>query len=227
MFGREHGSKPGSGGLATAAETAAARKERLRMLALERIDLSKDPYFYKTHLGNYECTVCLTFHTNEASYLAHTQGKRHQTNLKARELKDARERGMTAPQEVGPRKPQLKVFKRIGTPGYSVTKHIDPATQQHSIVCTVKYPDIALGVFPMYRLMGAFEQKKEVPDRNYQSSSSPPSRMTRSPSTSPPWASKKTKKQLAGVQRGVASSSESPSIGGQPLFEKWRGGSRR
>ena len=168
MFGREHGSKPGSGGLATAAETAAARKERLRMLALERIDLSKDPYFYKTHLGNYECKLCLTFHTNEASYLAHTQGKRHQTNLKARELKDARERGASIPQEVGPRKSQLKVFKRIGTPGYSVTKHIDPATQQHSIVCTVKYPDIALGVFPMYRLMGAFEQKKEVPDRNYQ-----------------------------------------------------------
>ena len=155
MFGREHGSKPGSGGLATAAETAAARKERLRMLALERIDLSKDPYFYKTHLGNYECKLCLTFHTNEESYLAHTQGKRHQTNLKARE------RGMSMPQEAAPCKSQLKVFKRIGTAGDSLMKRIDPATQQHSIVSTVKYPDIAHGVFPMYRLMGALGKSRE------------------------------------------------------------------
>ena len=35
--------------------------------------------------------LCLTLHTNEGSYLAHTQGKKHQSNLlrrKAREGKD-------------------------------------------------------------------------------------------------------------------------------------------
>jgi splicing factor 3A subunit 2 len=33
------------------------RRERLRKLALETIDLSKDPYFMKNHLGSYECKL--------------------------------------------------------------------------------------------------------------------------------------------------------------------------
>ena len=35
----------------------------------------------KNHLGSYECKLCLTLHNNEGSYLAHTQGKKHQANL--------------------------------------------------------------------------------------------------------------------------------------------------
>ena len=35
----------------------------------------------KNHLGSYECKLCLTLHNNEGSYLAHTQGKKHQQNL--------------------------------------------------------------------------------------------------------------------------------------------------
>jgi hypothetical protein len=41
----------------------------------------QDPYFMKNHLGSYECKLCLTLHTNEGSYLAHTQGKKHQDNV--------------------------------------------------------------------------------------------------------------------------------------------------
>jgi hypothetical protein len=44
----------------------------------------QDPYFMRNHLGSYECRLCLTLHTNEGSYLAHTQGKRHQSNLERR-----------------------------------------------------------------------------------------------------------------------------------------------
>lgn len=51
------------------------RRERLRKLALETIDLSKDPYFMRNHLGQYECRLCLTLHNNEGNYLAHTQVK--------------------------------------------------------------------------------------------------------------------------------------------------------
>ncbi|KAJ6407511.1 hypothetical protein OIU84_010908 [Salix udensis] len=89
---REWGSKPGSGGAASAQNEAIDRRERLRRLALETIDLAKDPYFMRNHLGSYECKLCLTLHNNEGNYLAHTQGKRHQTNLAkraAREAKDA------------------------------------------------------------------------------------------------------------------------------------------
>ena len=53
------------------------RRERLRRLALETIDLSKDPYFMRNHLGQYECRLCLTLHNNEGNYLAHTQASRH------------------------------------------------------------------------------------------------------------------------------------------------------
>ena len=51
------------------------RRERLRRLALETIDLTKDPYFMRNHLGQYECRLCLTLHNNEGNYLAHTQAR--------------------------------------------------------------------------------------------------------------------------------------------------------
>lgn len=111
--------------MASFGESNRERKERLRKLALEVIDLSSDPYFMRNHLGGYEvcceggegaclrragrqahplqmpplsfslsfsysflsslpthqCKLCLTLHTNEGSYLAHTQAKKHQENL--------------------------------------------------------------------------------------------------------------------------------------------------
>jgi hypothetical protein len=70
---KDFGSKPGSAGVASGSDSNVDRRERLRQLALETIDLSKDPYFMKNHLGTYECKLCLTLHTNEGSYLAHTQ----------------------------------------------------------------------------------------------------------------------------------------------------------
>ncbi|VDP35544.1 unnamed protein product [Schistosoma mattheei] len=73
-FQHRVGGKTGSGGVASEAEANRDRRERLRQLALDTIDLNKDPYFMKNHLGTYECKLCLTLHNNEGSYLAHTQG---------------------------------------------------------------------------------------------------------------------------------------------------------
>ena len=67
---REWGSKPGSGGAASAQNEAIDRRERLRRLALETIDLAKDPYFMRNHLGSYECKLCLTLHNNEGNHKA-------------------------------------------------------------------------------------------------------------------------------------------------------------
>jgi hypothetical protein len=50
---REWGSKPGGGGASSAQNEAIDRRERLRRLALETIDLAKDPYFMRNHLGRY------------------------------------------------------------------------------------------------------------------------------------------------------------------------------
>ena len=112
-FQNRAGGKTGGGGVASWSESNRDRRERLRQLALETIDLNKDPYFMKNHLGKYlyhlvinlinnvflnccilgtyECKLCLTLHNNEGSYLAHTQGKKHQSNLARRAAKDAKD----------------------------------------------------------------------------------------------------------------------------------------
>lgn len=45
----------------------------------------------RNHLGSYECKLCLTLHNNEGNYLAHTQGKRHQTNLARRGMQQTKQ----------------------------------------------------------------------------------------------------------------------------------------
>ena len=57
------GSKFGGGGVSSTQQSERERKERLRELALETIDLAKDPYLMRNHLGTYECKLCLTLHT--------------------------------------------------------------------------------------------------------------------------------------------------------------------
>jgi len=107
------------------------RRERLRKLALETIDLNKDPYFMKNHLGSHECKLCLTLHTNEGSYLAHTQGKKHQTNLARRAAREAKENNNIQPALQAQAKIQIKKnLVKIGRPGYKVTKVRDPITRQ-------------------------------------------------------------------------------------------------
>lgn len=52
-FQNRPGGKTGGGGVASWSESNRDRRERLRQLALETIDLNKDPYFMKNHLGDY------------------------------------------------------------------------------------------------------------------------------------------------------------------------------
>ncbi|KAG2225696.1 hypothetical protein INT45_012168 [Circinella minor] len=168
-FQNRVGSKHRSGGVAGWSESNVDRRERLRKLALETIDISKDPYFMKNHLGSYECKLCLTLHTSEGSYLAHTQGKKHQTNLARRAAKEAKESSVVQP-TVGPAKPSLQrrnVIK-IGRPGYRITKVRDPVTRQHGLLFQIQYPQISPDVIPRYRFMSAYEQKVEAPNKQFQ-----------------------------------------------------------
>jgi len=164
-FQNRVGHKTGSGGPATDQEVAFDRRERLRKLALETIDLSKDPYFLRNHLGSYECKLCLTLHTNEGSYLAHTQGKKHQINLARRAAKEKQD-ATIAPQpqtSAGPRK-----TVKIGRPGYRVTKERDPETQQKALLFEVEYPEVQDKIKPRHRFMSAYEQKIEPPESKFQ-----------------------------------------------------------
>eukprot|EP00658_Telonema_sp_P-2_P081532 TRINITY_DN8382_c0_g1_i5.p1 TRINITY_DN8382_c0_g1~~TRINITY_DN8382_c0_g1_i5.p1 ORF type:complete len:223 (-),score=56.06 TRINITY_DN8382_c0_g1_i5:549-1217(-) len=165
-FQNRAGSKPGSGGVASSQNEAIERRERLRKLALETIDIQKDPYFMRNHLGQYECKLCLTLHMNEGNYLAHTQGKRHQYNLGRRAAQDAKDTVMPVPM-AKPKAPVRKTVK-IGRPGYRVTKQRDPETNARSLVFQIDYPDIEEGMQPRHRFMSAYEQRVEAPDPNYQ-----------------------------------------------------------
>ncbi|XP_013051802.1 splicing factor 3A subunit 2 isoform X2 [Anser cygnoides] len=120
----------------------------------------------KNHLGSYECKLCLTLHNNEGSYLAHTQGKKHQTNLARRAAKEAKEApAQPAPEKV---KVEVKKFVKIGRPGYKVTKQRDPETGQQSLLFQIDYPEIAESIMPRHRFMSAYEQRIEPPDRRWQ-----------------------------------------------------------
>ncbi|KAL1412930.1 CWF complex protein sap62 [Vanrija albida] len=162
------GANKGSGGVAGSSETAVDRRERLRKLALETIDLAKDPYILRTHLGTLECRLCLTLHVNEGSYLAHTQGKKHQTNLARRAARDNHEQLMLEAPKAMPSTVRKKVFVKIGRPGYKIVKIRDPVTQQLGLLFTVSLPEIKHGERPRRRFMSAFEQKREIPNRALQ-----------------------------------------------------------
>jgi splicing factor 3A subunit 2 len=169
-FQNRVGSKHRGGGVASYSESNVDRRERLRKLAMETIDITKDPYFMKNHLGSYECKLCLTLHTSEGSYLAHTQGKKHQTNLARRAAKEARENNIIQP-TIGPAKPVVVPRRnviKIGRPGYRITKVRDPVTHQLGFLFQVQYPEIEQDVKPRHRFMGAYEQKIELPNNAYQ-----------------------------------------------------------
>ncbi|OMJ23583.1 Pre-mRNA-splicing factor sap62 [Smittium culicis] len=186
------GSKPGAGGVMSASESNVDRRERLRKLALETIDLAKDPYFMRNHIGSYECKLCLTIHTNEGSYLAHTQGKKHQTNLARRAALDEQDSLLSGTpingqmmggnvKRVGnlmvqmdgsggllnqTRKLQSSTIK-IGRPGYKVVKIRDPASRQVGFCFQLQLSEISPDRKPHYRFMSAFEQKIELPPNKF------------------------------------------------------------
>uniref|UniRef100_A0A8D0L844 Splicing factor 3a subunit 2 n=1 Tax=Sphenodon punctatus TaxID=8508 RepID=A0A8D0L844_SPHPU len=152
-FQHRPGGKTGSGGVASASESNRDRRERLRQLALETIDINKDPYFMKNHLGSYECKLCLTLHNNETLFYCTFRARRA-----AKEAKEAP--AQPAPEKV---KVEVKKFVKIGRPGYK------GSYQPASILCSkIDYPEIAECIMPRHRFMSAYEQRIEPPDRRWQ-----------------------------------------------------------
>src|ERR1700738_302290 len=181
------GSSFGGGGVASKEETAMDRRKRLYHLAVDTIDLTKgrpllfiwancgqDPYIKKTHMGLYECILCLTMHVNEGSYLVHTQGKKHQTNLARRAVMEQKS-GICDPSTTlltglyGTNTPPVKKnFMKIGQPGYKITKLRDPVTQQPGLLFQSQFPQITRGVKPRFQFMSTWEQQIEQADKRFQ-----------------------------------------------------------
>ncbi|RAL65090.1 hypothetical protein DID88_001197 [Monilinia fructigena] len=111
---------------------------------------------------------------NDGSYLAHTQGRKHQTNLARRAAREQKEgRAGTDPitgLPVGMVGAQVSVRKnmvKIGRPGYKITKTRDPVTRQQGLLFQLQYPEIVSDVQPRIRFMSAYEQKVEDPDKDF------------------------------------------------------------
>ncbi|CXI63508.1 splicing factor 3A subunit 2, putative [Plasmodium berghei] len=163
-FQNRVGHKTGSGMPLTREDINQERKERLKQLALENIDITKDPYILKNNVGMFECKLCLTLHNNESSYLCHTQGKKHQINLAQRLLKEKNE--IMINKSSKPPSEQKKVVK-IGKPGYDVTK-VRNKKNQLGILFELSFPNIKDNTKPKFRFMSSFEQKIEPADKKYQ-----------------------------------------------------------
>ncbi|CEH14183.1 related to prp11-pre-mrna splicing factor [Ceraceosorus bombacis] len=173
-------------GVAGTSEANVDRRERLRKLALETIDINKDPYILRNHLGSLECRLCLTLHTNEGSYLAHTQGKKHQTNLARRAAREAAQQQTFADAQrliTGPNANAVekKRFIKIGRPGYKITKVREPVLSgtneeegeeevggRLGLLFQIHLPEIKGDVKPLYRFMSSFEQRVEPQNRAWQ-----------------------------------------------------------
>lgn len=169
MAYRDWGSKTGGGGVASKDHENLARRERLRQLAIDTVDLKNDPYFMRNHLGTYECKLCLTLHANEGNYLAHTQGRRHQGNLRRRAaMESKKESSRPQPPLAATTRNTMRKILKIGRPGYQIAKQREPETGQLSLLFQVRYPEITEGLQPRHRFMSAFEQKKEKPDARFQ-----------------------------------------------------------
>ena len=130
-------------------------------------------------MGSIECRLCLTVHANDGSYLAHTQGKKHQANLQRRAAEDTkhakpRKEMLLAP---APEMPK-KTFVKIGRPGYKITKIREPLIEATAdtdavggrvgLLFQVSLPEIKEDVIPLHRIMSSFEQRKEAPNRAWQ-----------------------------------------------------------
>jgi splicing factor 3A subunit 2 len=114
--------------------------------------------------------------------LAHTQGKKHQTNLGRRAAREAKQsagyvdaqRLLTAGSSV--MDVEKKRFIKIGRPGYKITKIREPLLEEQEgeiggrmgLLFQIYLPELKQGVKPLYRFMSSFEQHVELQNRAWQ-----------------------------------------------------------
>jgi len=162
-------SKPGVGGIFSSQAAGVQRRERLRDLIKDissSNDSGNDPYIVKNYLGHYECRLCATTHPNEGNYMAHTQGKKHQTALAKRQLQIEKEKQLSGENSIQLKKlisnqSNIRKQPKIGRPGYRVIKQRNSVTGELSILFHLYFPQIDKTLQPRHRFMSCYEQKIE------------------------------------------------------------------
>ena len=159
-MGDKEFNKIGTGGYSSISMINLERRDRLKKIAQETTDLMKDPYFYRNHMGIYECKLCLTIHNNEGSYLAHTQSKKHQTNLNKRKVIEAKHNLLMQEikNEQKEKMDNLKIkYVKIGRPAYRIMKEKDFMSHKRKIKFEIDYPLIKENIVPQFRIMSELE----------------------------------------------------------------------
>lgn len=154
-------SKKGSGGVAGTAETNVHVKRRIReLLATNVLDLDSDPYVFRSHLGSLECRLCLTVHKNEALYISHLGGRKHQRNLEARRVLDEKRLNLNTLSEraalvVSINNTPKRSWDSTGQPAFTITKVRDPETLRLGLSMKFAYPKAVTE--PIFRIMSYYE----------------------------------------------------------------------
>ncbi|CCH44942.1 Splicing factor 3A subunit 2 [Wickerhamomyces ciferrii] len=164
------GSKKGGGGVASASESNSYRRERIKKLVSNQIDLDNDPYVFKNHLGLLECRLCLTTHNNPESFLSHSQGRKHQLNLQKRSILENKHQQQQDHQGISISNiNKISKGNKIGKPGYKVMKIRHPISLEIGLLIKINYLQISPGDSPNYRFMNTFEQNIDLSkNSNYQ-----------------------------------------------------------
>ncbi|OBA22785.1 hypothetical protein METBIDRAFT_9143 [Metschnikowia bicuspidata var. bicuspidata NRRL YB-4993] len=155
-------SKKGAGALADKHESNVHTKRRIKeLLTTQVLDLDRDPYVFRNHLGVLECRLCLTTHTNEASYISHLGGKKHGLNLERRRILD--EKYNKAPGQntgVSMTNVEKRHWKPIGRPSVKVTKIRLPKLLRMGMLVQAQFPQISVKE-PFFRFMSYFEMSQK------------------------------------------------------------------
>lgn len=151
-------SKKGAGAVADRHEANAQTKLRIKeLLTSEVLDLEKDPYVFRNHLGLLECRLCLTTHSNEASYISHLSGRKHSMNLERRRILSERSGdNKTNEARTSMSNVPKRTWRKIGKPVFNVTKLRDPKSLRLGILLQAQYPHIIVGE-PFFCLMSYYE----------------------------------------------------------------------
>lgn len=148
-------SKKGGGGVADFAETNAHTKRRINeLLSTHVLDIDADPYVFRNHLGMLECRLCTTTHANDASYVSHLSGRKHQLNLEKRRRLDLKSTAATAPHNSISTVPKRR-WAAVGRPAYKMAKTRDPKSARLGILVTLLCPKAEEE--PLFRLMSYYE----------------------------------------------------------------------
>ncbi|RKP32145.1 hypothetical protein METBISCDRAFT_21667 [Metschnikowia bicuspidata] len=159
-------SKKGAGAIADRQEANLHTKQRIKSLLMTLvIDLEKDPYLFRNHLGNLECRLCLTQHTTESSYLSHLSGRRHLTNLERRRTYSERvNKGEQSQNFTTMTNIPRRYWKAIGNPIYKITKIRHPESLRMGFLLQVNYQRMTV-LEPFFCFMSYYELSQKTRER--------------------------------------------------------------